>query len=71
MRILKIKDPRQIKRLMQDIRVDPYGIRIMLPKAITHLVKINAVSNIAANILKQEMLSLGAEVAVCRGALTG
>jgi dihydropteroate synthase len=56
---------------MQDIHVDEYGIRIMLPKAITHLVKINSISNITANILKQEMLSLGGDVAVARGALTG
>jgi len=56
---------------MQDIHVDEYGIRIMLPKAITHLVRINSISNITANILKQEMLSLGGDVAVARGALTG
>ncbi|MDD5156176.1 MAG: dihydropteroate synthase, partial [Candidatus Omnitrophica bacterium] len=56
---------------MRDIHVDAYGIRIMLPKAITRLVRMNAVSNIAANILKQEMLSLGGEAAIARGALTG
>jgi dihydropteroate synthase len=56
---------------MRKIRVDEYGIRIMVPKAITRLVRVNAVSNITANILKQEMLSLGGDVAVARGALTG
>jgi len=56
---------------MQDIKVDPYGIEIMLPKATACLVKINSVSNIAANILKQEMLSFGGDVAVARDALTG
>ena len=56
---------------MQEIQVDPYGIKVMLPKGINHLVRINSVSNIAANILKEEMLSLGAEVAIARGALTG
>ncbi|MDD4953825.1 MAG: dihydropteroate synthase [Candidatus Omnitrophica bacterium] len=56
---------------MRDIGVDPYGIRIMSPKAMHYLVKINSLSNITANILKQEMLSLGADVAVSRGALTG
>jgi len=56
---------------MQDIRVDSYGIGIMLPKAGHYLVRLNAVSNISANILKQEMLSLGGDVAVSRGALTG
>jgi dihydropteroate synthase len=56
---------------MQDIRVDSYGIGIMLAKANHYLVKLDAVSNISANILKQEMLSLGGDVAVARGALTG
>lgn len=56
---------------MQDIRVDPYGIRIMLPKAISCVIKMDSVSNITANILKQEMLSLGGDAAVARGALTG
>ncbi|MDD5553955.1 MAG: dihydropteroate synthase [Candidatus Omnitrophica bacterium] len=56
---------------MRDIKADPYGIDIMLPKAQAFLIKVNSVSNIAANILKQEMLSLGAEVVVARGALTG
>jgi len=56
---------------MKDINVDGYGIKIMLPKAISHLVKLHSVSNITANILKQEMLSLGGDVAVARGALTG
>jgi dihydropteroate synthase len=56
---------------MQDIRVDDYGIGIMLPKADHYLVKLNAIPNISANILKQEMLSLGGDAAVARGALTG
>jgi dihydropteroate synthase len=56
---------------MQDIGVDAYGIEIMLPKATHYLIRINSVSNIAANILKQEMLSLGADAAVSRDSLTG
>jgi len=56
---------------MHEIGVDPYGAKIMLPKAATFLIRIHAISNIAANILKQEMLSLGAEAAIARSALTG
>ena len=56
---------------MRDIQVDPYGIDIMWPKAVNYIIKLNALSNIAANILKQEMLSFGAEAALARGALTG
>jgi dihydropteroate synthase len=71
MRILQVNRIKEIKQIMQDIRVDPYGIRIMLPKAVHYLVKMDSVSNITANILKQEMLSLGGDAAVARGALTG
>ncbi len=71
MQILHINHPSDIKQTMLNIGVDPYGIKIMLPKAITYLVRMNSLSNIAANILKQEMLSLGGDVAVSRGALTG
>lgn len=70
-RILQIPDHRGIKKLMQDIHVDRYGIGIMLPKAVHYLLRINSVSNITANILKQEMLSLGGDAAVARDALTG
>ena len=71
MRILQPNNHKELKKLMQDIKVDPYGIEIMLPKAVQHLVRINSISCIAANILKQEMLSLGGDVAVARDALTG
>ncbi len=70
-RILKPSNPEELKKIMQEIKVDPYGIRIMLPKGVLHLLHINSISNITANILKQEMLSLGGDVAVTRGALTG
>jgi len=71
MRILEAGNPKELKRIMQDIDVDRHGIEIMYPKALTYLVRINKLSNIAANILKQEMLSLGADCAIARGALTG
>lgn len=70
-RVLNDYKTAELKALMQQIQVDPYGINIMIPKAITHLLKIDAVSNIAANILKQEMLSFGGDVALARSALTG
>lgn len=71
MRIFPFSSRDEIEKMMRDIGVDPYGIRIMLPKAQTFLIRLNAVNNIRANILKQEMLSLGAEAAISRGALTG
>jgi len=71
MRIIEIKNPQEAKKVMRDINVDAYGVKIMAPKAVTCLIRINSLSNIAANILKQEMLSLGGDVAIARGALTG
>lgn len=71
MRILSISSQKDLRSLMQDIKVDPYGIKIMLPKAQAHLLKINSLSSISANILKQEMLSLGGDVALARDLLTG
>lgn len=71
MRILEVGNSKDIKKIMQDIDVDKYGIDIMAPKASTYLIKINNLSNISANILKQEMLSLGADCAIARDALTG
>ncbi len=71
MRIFSSNNVSEIKKVMSDIGVDPYGIKIMLPKTSILLVRLNEISNISANILKQEMLSLGGDVAVARGALTG
>ena len=71
MQIIETDDAKSLEELMRGIKVDPYGIKIMLPKGISHLVRINSVSNITANILKQEMLSFGGDVAVARDALTG
>lgn len=51
--------------------VDPYGIRIMLPKGTLHRILLGPVPFPAANILKQEMLSLGGDCALPREAVTG
>jgi dihydropteroate synthase len=71
MRILQLNRPEELKKIMRQLMVDPYGVKIMLPKGVFYLIRVKAISSIAANILKQEMLSLGAEAAVARGALTG
>ncbi len=70
-RILQTSGPREIIRIMQEIKVDAYGMRIMLPKAVSRLVLTDALPVFSANILKQEMLSLGGDAAISRNALTG
>lgn len=71
MRILQFTNSDEITHIMHNVGVDPYGIKIMLPKALSLIIRLNSVSNINANIIKQEMLSLGGDAAVARGSLTG
>ncbi|MCU0651724.1 MAG: dihydropteroate synthase [Candidatus Omnitrophica bacterium] len=71
MQILQAKRYNEIASLMRQMKVDPYGIKIMVPKALTFLMRLNSLSNVAANILKQEMLSLGGDAAITKDAITG
>ncbi|MBI5559927.1 MAG: dihydropteroate synthase [Deltaproteobacteria bacterium] len=53
---------------MERIGVDPAGIRLMIPKQFHHNLKLEGLTPVQANIIKQDMLSLGGEAAVSRGA---
>lgn len=55
---------------MERIGVDPVGIHIMAPKHIHYNVKVAGLSSPQANIIKQEMLSIGGEAAVARGTVS-
>ena len=57
---------KRIKEYMEEIGVDREGIKIMLPKTDFRIFKIDKLSSYAANILKQEALSCGADVAIRR-----
>ena len=70
-RLLKFNNPEEIKSKMQQIGVDRYGVDIMLPKTNMLLLEVDKLSSIGANILKQELLSLGADAAVSRASITG
>lgn len=67
MRILSVSTPEQIRAQMEAIGVDPGGIQRMTRKAAHLNILLTRVSCGAANILKQEMLSLGGDAAVARG----
>lgn len=56
---------------MAGLGVDAYGIAIMAPKALGYCIRVNEISVLWANILKQEMLSLGGDAALARDVLTG
>jgi len=53
---------------MQDCNVDPGGIRIMEEKGDFYILKTSPLPAAGCNILKQQMLSVGGEVAISRGA---
>lgn len=63
----KIISETEVKKEMKKIGVDPAGIDIMLKKSIFRIVKLHNIRNAMANILKQEMLSIGGDVAVNKG----
>jgi len=57
-----------IRSEMASMGVDPVGIDIMEGKSRHHLIRLDDVDLRAALILKQDMLSLGGEAALCREA---
>lgn len=63
-RIIDIKTLKDARREIKKIGSDPYSIEIMAPKAISKVIKLNNVVLQDAIIIKQDMLSIGGEVAV-------
>ncbi|HEX9078245.1 MAG TPA: dihydropteroate synthase [Desulfuromonadaceae bacterium] len=66
-RLLAIATPGDAERELQRIKVDPAGIPLMAPKMFTRCVHVGGLTCGQANVLKQEMLSLGGDAAVARG----
>ncbi len=64
--IVKFNGIKEIEEEMQKIGVTGMGIKLMAPKYIFKIIKLKGVRNAAANMIKQEMLSLGGEAAVHR-----
>ncbi len=64
--VIDIDAINDVRKIMQNIKVHPEGIKWMVNKAIFRVIKVNNINNRAANIVKQEMLSIGGEVAVSR-----
>lgn len=71
MYLVNFSSSQELKQMMLEAGVDLYGIKIMLPKASSLVLRINDLACIKANILKQEMLSLSGDAAVSRQSLTG
>lgn len=69
MRIVDIRNREEAVEIFKRIDVDPYGIAAMTPKAVNINILLKEQPCKIANILKQEMLSLGGDVAVARGSV--
>lgn len=67
-RFLEIKSIEKARSEMERIGVDPAGIEIMAPKQFHYNFKVEGLSAAQANVVKQDMLSIGGEAAVARGA---
>jgi len=70
LKIVHIHSFHEAAEIFNNIGVDPYGIKAMAPKAQHLNILLSSQSCQIANILKQEMLSLGADAAVTRGSVS-
>lgn len=68
-RIIEIDDLNTAQRELFSIGSDRRGIELMAPKAVKKVVKLKGIRPVAANIIKQEMLSFGAEAATAYGSI--
>ncbi len=71
LRVLDLARRDRAEAELRRVGADPAGVAKMRDKAATVALKAHGLRSPGANILKQEMLSLGGEVAVARGVVTG
>ncbi len=69
MRIIDIKSLPEVVAVFKKIGVDPYGIEAMKNKAANINIILDKQQCKVANIIKQEMLSIGGDAAVARGSV--
>ena len=70
MKIITLKDLGEAVAVLKKIGVDPYGIGAMASKTIHLNLLLESQPCKIANIIKQEMLSLGGDAAVARGSVS-
>lgn len=62
--IVKVKNLEDARKEIKKIGSDPYSLEIMAPKMILRVIKLKNIVLQDAIIIKQDMLSIGGEVAV-------
>ncbi|MCK9229900.1 MAG: dihydropteroate synthase [Syntrophales bacterium] len=70
MRLIRYRSGEEARRELERVGTDSWGIEAMVPKMELCLVMVEDVPCRAANVMKQEMLSLGGDVAVARGSVS-
>ncbi|ADV45909.1 dihydropteroate synthase [Nitratifractor salsuginis] len=70
MELYRIGIVRERKRVLRELGVESGGVKIMAEKMQTLWIKIRRLRTPAANILKQDALSIGADLAVPSGVIT-
>jgi len=68
-RLLDLHTPHDAASVMQQIGSDVHGVALMKNKLIHYNLRVGPLPAAAANIIKQEMLSVGGEAAVARGVI--
>ena len=67
MNVLKLSNELEVKSLLKELGVDGGGVSILASKMKHHIIYIKDLHVGGANILKQDALSIGADLAVPRG----
>jgi len=70
LKIKKLSNNIDAKKYLTELNVDSGGIKILSKKMSLHLYLIEDIHYAAANILKQDALSIGADLAVPKGVIT-
>ena len=68
-RLLEIRSPSDAASLMEQVGSDLHGVALMKNKMVHYSFRVGPLPAAAANIIKQEMLSVGGEAAVTRGVI--
>ena len=66
---LYIKNEEEAREIMSSVGVSPEGIKILSPKSVYASFKIDGIKSWEANIIKQQLLSLGSDAAIARKVL--
>ncbi|MFA5098002.1 MAG: dihydropteroate synthase [Candidatus Margulisiibacteriota bacterium] len=68
-RVISIESLQEARKELLSVGVHAEGLEIMAPKAVFKAIKIKGLGVVAANILKQDMLSRGGDAATSKGTI--